>query len=110
MKSTIKTLVVTMVLGTASVAAGAELTSMPVSPAEQSDAHHATAATAVGSLYALNPLNAETLAAQEMTDQELKAVEGRAIFQVYSIGVGWGTVVLEVYQDSSGQTTTMYMK
>jgi hypothetical protein len=112
MKSlTIHTLVMAVsfaLCGTPSMAA-TELSGQPMNQL-QNDTHSVMAPTPSAALYALNGLDAHTLAEQAMTDQELKAVEGGAIFQVYSIGVGWGTVVLEVYQDSSAQTTTMYMK
>ena len=79
MKSlTIHTLVVAVALalsGTPSLAA-MELSGQPVSPAEQRDRHSVTAATAPVPLYALTRLDAQSLAAQAMTDQELKAVEG----------------------------------
>ena len=58
------------------MAATVELSSVPVSPAEQTDTHSATVATASAPLYTLSRLDAQTLADQEMTDQELKAVEG----------------------------------
>ena len=78
MKSTIKTLVVAMVLGTASVAAAAELSSVPV---RQKDTSSATATTAAP-LHALSRLDAQSLEAQEMTDEELKAVEGGTVTAV----------------------------
>ena len=77
MKSlTIHTLVVAVALtlwGTPSMAASGEVSSLPVSPAEK-DTTSATA-TSAAPLYALSGLDAQTLAAQAMTDQELKAVE-----------------------------------
>ena len=66
--------------GTSSIAATGELSPLPVSPAEQSDRPSVTAATAPVPLYALTRLDAQTLAAQAMTDQELKAVEGGSGF------------------------------
>ena len=68
-------------LMTPSMAATGELSPLPVSPAEQSDRHSVTAATAPVPLFALTRLDAQSLAAQAMTDQELKAVEG-----------GWGAI------------------
>jgi bacteriocin-like protein len=47
------------------------------------DTPSATSATAPVPLYALSRLEAETLAEQEMTDQELKAVEGGASMVEY---------------------------
>jgi len=63
-------------LMTPSMAATGELSPLPVSSAEQRDRHSVTAATAPVPLYALTRLDAQSLAAQAMTDQELKAVEG----------------------------------
>src|SRR5262249_11272969 len=61
-------------LGTPSMAASA----FSGPPLSQSDKHTTSASPAPSpaSCYALNRLDAETLAAQEMTDQELKSVEG----------------------------------
>lgn len=55
---------------------------MPVSPAEQTGTHSVPAATSAAPLYALTHLDAQSLATQEMTDQELKAVEGGR-YEVY---------------------------
>ncbi|MCM3902346.1 MAG: hypothetical protein ND866_11620 [Pyrinomonadaceae bacterium] len=74
-----KTVLVALALtlwGTSSMAATGELSPLPVSPAEQSDRHSVTAATAPVPLFALTRLDTQSLAAQAMTDQELKAVEG----------------------------------
>jgi hypothetical protein len=74
-----KTVLVALALtlwGTSSMAAAGELAPLPVSPAEQRDRHSVTAATAPVPLFALTRLDAQSLAAQAMTDQELKAVEG----------------------------------
>jgi hypothetical protein len=65
--------------GTPSMAGTVESSSLPVNPAEQSDRPSVTAATVPAPLYALNPLDAESLPAQKMTDQELTAVEGASI-------------------------------
>ena len=74
-----KTVLVALALtlwGTSSMAAAGELAPLPVSPAEQSDRHSATAATPTVPLYALSRLEVQSLGAQAMTDQELKAVAG----------------------------------
>jgi hypothetical protein len=74
-----KTVLVALALtlwGTSSMAATGEGSLVPVSPAEQRDQHSVTAATAPVPLFALTRLDAQSLAAQAMTDQELKAVEG----------------------------------
>jgi len=79
---TINTLGVALALtlwGTSSMAAAMELSGQPVSPAEQRDRPSATAATPTVPLYALTRLDAQSLAAQAMTDQELKAVEGGVV-------------------------------
>lgn len=71
-----KTVLVALALtlwGTSSMAAAVELST--ANPAEQ-DTLRGTVATAPAPLYALTRLNAQSLAAQAMTDQELKAVEG----------------------------------
>jgi bacteriocin-like protein len=72
----IHTLVVAVALGTASMAASAEL--FPVTPAEKLDSPIATAATSAAPLHALSRLDASKLTEQEMTDQELKTIEGGA--------------------------------
>ena len=77
-----KTVLVALALtlcGTSSMAATGELSPLPVSPAEQRDRHSVTAATPTVPLFALTRLNAQSLAAQAMTDQELKAVEGGGV-------------------------------
>ena len=74
-----------LAMGTPSLAATGELSSQPVSQSEQ-DTLGRTAETATAPLYALSRLEAHTLAAQEMTDQELKAVEGGFY---YVIDLGW---------------------
>jgi bacteriocin-like protein len=71
------------------VAAG-ELASVPVISPEQSDIHSAILATSAAPLYALKSLDAETLTAQEMTDQELKAVEGGEVIYVDGRLIGQG--------------------
>jgi hypothetical protein len=77
MKSlTIYTLIVAVALGTASMAASAELSSVPLSQL-QKDTVSATATISTAPLYAPNRLDAQVLAEQVMTDQELNAVEGR---------------------------------
>jgi hypothetical protein len=53
-----------------------ELSDQPVSSIEDRDTHSPTSATSTIPLYALSRLDAQTLAAQEMTDQDLKEVEG----------------------------------
>jgi bacteriocin-like protein len=82
MKSlTINTLAVALAMalwGTPAMATSREMPSLPVSPAEQTDTHSVATATSSVPLHALNRFDAQTLAAQEMTDQELKAVEGGA--------------------------------
>jgi hypothetical protein len=74
MKSlTINTLVVAVALtlwGTASLAAS------ELSGQSEKDTPSATVATSIVPLHALSRLDASTLADQEMTDQELKTVEG----------------------------------
>jgi hypothetical protein len=79
MKSlTIHTLVVAVALalsGTPSMAA-MEFSDQPVSSAADGDTYSATPATSTVPLYALSRLDAQTLAKQEMTEQDLKAVEG----------------------------------
>ena len=55
--------------------AATEFSGQPLSQSEN-DTHSATAATSPAPFYALNRLDAQTLAEQEMTDQELKATEG----------------------------------
>ena len=69
------------VWGTPALAATVELASLSVSASEK-DTHRATAATAPTPLYALSRLDAETLAGQQMADQELKAIEGTYIFRL----------------------------
>jgi len=61
-------------LGTPSLGA-AEFSGQPLSESEKLTTS-ATPATSPAPLYALHRLDAQSLAAQEMTDQELKAVEG----------------------------------
>jgi len=56
------------------MAAAGELST--ATPAEQTDTHHTTAATSPVPLHALSRLDTQSLAAQEMSEQELKAVEG----------------------------------
>jgi hypothetical protein len=85
-----KTVLVALALtlwGTSSMAATGEGSLVPVSPAEQRDQHSVTAATAPVPLFALTRLDAQSLAAQAMTDQELKAVEGGKItnFDVFVV-------------------------
>jgi hypothetical protein len=78
MKSlTTKTLVVALSLTlcwTPSMAA-VEFSGQPLSQSEK-DTRSAAAATSAAPFYALNRLDAQTLAEQQMTDQELKATEG----------------------------------
>ena len=74
-----KTVLVALALtlwGTSSMATAGELAPLPVSPAEQRDRPSVTAATPTVPLFALTRLDAQSLTAQAMTDQELKAVEG----------------------------------
>jgi lactobin A/cerein 7B family class IIb bacteriocin len=76
---TIHTVVVAValtLLATTSMAA-MEMSSLPINQLK-TDTHRATAATSSVPLYALNRFDAHTVAEQEMTDQELKAVEGGA--------------------------------
>ena len=76
-----KTVLVALALtlwGTSSMAAAGEVSPVPVSSAEQRDRPSVTAATPTVPLFALTRLDAQSLAAQAMTDQELKAVEGGA--------------------------------
>jgi hypothetical protein len=93
MKSlTIYTLVVAAALalwGTPSMATSGELASVSVSPAEQSDKQRA--ATSAVPLHALSRLDAQTLAEHEMTDQELKLVEGG------QLGLELGDVATGIY-------------
>jgi hypothetical protein len=79
MKSlTIHTLVVAAALalsGTPSLAAAGEFSTSPVSQVEK-DMHNVTAATSADPFHALSGLDARSLEEQEMTDQELDAVDG----------------------------------
>jgi bacteriocin-like protein len=59
-----------------SMAAGGVMSTVPVRQAEDKEMKSTTTATSILPLYALTALDEEILAAQEMTDQELKAVEG----------------------------------
>jgi hypothetical protein len=91
MKSlTIHTLAVAVaiVLGTASMASAVELSTVPVN---QKDTASVTAATAPAPLHALSRLDAPALAEQEMTDQELMAVEGGDIYSAFMTGFLRGT-------------------
>src|SRR5262245_11218265 len=86
---TIHTLVVAVAValsGSPSMAA-MEMSSLPVNQSE-TDTHRATTTTSSVPLYALNRLDAETLAVQAMTDQELKAVEGGTLNYAYDFGSG----------------------
>ena len=78
MKSlTFHTLVMALALalsGTTSKAT--DLSNLPENPTEQRDTLSANTGTLPTSLHALRNLDAQSLAAQVMTDQELKAVEG----------------------------------
>jgi len=99
MKSlTIHTLIVAVaLLGTSSMAAAGELSTLTTNPTEQRDTHSANAATSAAPLFALSGLDAQSLADQEMTDQELKAVEGGQTV-VYHIDLGFmGQVRLYVW-------------
>jgi hypothetical protein len=111
MKSLTKlTLVITVAVTLWSTAAMAgEVSNLPVSSAAQSDRPSATTATSSVPLYAVSRLEAQTLADQAMTDQELKAVEGAASFQVFLFDVGWGTLVMEVHETSYGGVNKMYI-
>jgi hypothetical protein len=94
-----KTVLVALALtlcGTSSMAATGELSPLPVSPAEQSDRHRVTAATAPVPLFALTRLDAQSLAAQAMTDQELKAVEGGTASNELLLVIPKGTTYKEV--------------
>lgn len=96
MKSlTIHTLVVAVALtlwGTPSIAANSEMASLQVNSAEQSDRHSAPTATSPAPLYALSRLDAQSLAEQEMTERELRAVEGGSL---YFIDLGFmGTAII----------------
>jgi hypothetical protein len=76
---TIQTLgvaVAVMLWGTASMAATSLVSNQSMSPQEQSNRHSDIAAISPSPLYALSHLDAERLTEQEMTDQELKTVEG----------------------------------
>ena len=59
----------------ASASMAGELSNLPVSSSEK-DQISATSAASSPLLHALNRLDARSLAEQEMTDEELKAVEG----------------------------------
>jgi hypothetical protein len=105
MKSlTIHTLVVAMALalcGTPSMAA-TELSGQPLSQSEK-HATSATAATYSAPLYAVSRLEAQTFADQEMTDQELKAVEGGYAANVYIIDMSFlGTYEIVIYYPQPG--------
>jgi bacteriocin-like protein len=69
------------------LAATGEVSPVPVSPADQTDTHKATEATSPAPFHALNRLDAQTLAEHEMTDQELKAVEGGFMIDPPEFGV-----------------------
>ena len=107
MKSlTIKTLAVALTLAlliTPSLAVSGELSNLPVSLSEK-NTHEATAATSSTALFALNRLDAQTLAEQEMTDQELKAVEGGMVTAVrptttYTLDLGLGVMQISVFSN-----------
>jgi hypothetical protein len=65
---------VAMILWATASMAG-EVSNLPIGSSEK-DTINASAAASPAPLFALSGLDAETLAEQEMTDQELKAVEG----------------------------------
>jgi lactobin A/cerein 7B family class IIb bacteriocin len=75
---TIHTLVVAVALALWATPALAvmELSDQPVSSIEDRDTHSAVSPTSTIPLYALSRLDAQTLAAQEMTEQDLMEVEG----------------------------------
>jgi hypothetical protein len=66
------------------LAATGEVSPVPVSPADQTDTHKATEATSPAPFHALNRLDAQSLAEQEMTDQELQAVEGSFLGMIWA--------------------------
>jgi hypothetical protein len=75
---------------TSSIAATGEMSSVPVSPTEPEQATQpAAVATVPAQLHALNRLDTQSLAAQTMTDQELKAVEGGSIYSFMSNALTW---------------------
>jgi hypothetical protein len=86
MKSlTIYTLVVAMAVGAIPlIAAAGEVPNLLVNRSE-TNSHKATASTSTVALHALNRLDAQTLAEEEMTDQELEAVEGGTSMTEYII-------------------------
>jgi hypothetical protein len=81
---------------TSSIAATGEMSGVPVSPAEP-DTQHAAVVTVPAPLHALNRLDTQSLAAQAMTDQELKAVEGGSIYSHMNNALTW-YIDLEVGQ------------
>jgi hypothetical protein len=94
--STNKTVLVALAMalwGTSSMAAGGEMSTVPVRQAEDKEMSSATTATSPAPLHALNRLDAETIAGQEITDPELKTVEGGVSFSdlasMYEPGTGW---------------------
>jgi bacteriocin-like protein len=96
---TIHTLVLTVaLLGTSSMAAAGELSTVTVSPTEQRDTHSATKATSSSPLFALSSLDTQSLAAQEMTDQELQAVEGGTYIAVPQAPSGYETFYVGFYK------------
>jgi hypothetical protein len=98
---TIHTLAVALTLwGTSSLAATVEVSSLPVTPADQTDTHKATEGTSAAPFHALNRLDAQTVAEQEMTDQELKAVEGGAgALMDVTVGTGGTTITTTLPND-----------
>jgi bacteriocin-like protein len=102
MKSlTINSIVLAVALWTTPSVAGT------VEPVSQSDnpMTSATVTTSPASFHALSGLDAETLAAQEMTDQELKTVEGGTIYQTLLAAKGSFGEYKLVFGEGSVSTT-----
>jgi bacteriocin-like protein len=102
MKSLTKnTLAMAMTLWTTAAMAG-EKSNPPMSLSEKDIS--ATVAASPTPLHALSRLDAQSVAEQEMTDQELKAVEGGdyiETFRRYNIDLSFlGTVELQVYVET----------
>jgi hypothetical protein len=93
MKSlTINTLLVAVALAVSVTPSLAmDVSSMPVSLVDK-EMQNARATTSVAPLHALSRLDGESLAGQEMTDQELKAIEG-GTWTRYTFGIALGPLL-----------------
>ena len=73
----------------ATAAMAGEVPNVPVDTAKQTDISSITGGTSTAPFHALSSLDTQSLATQELTDQELKAVEGGSIYSFMSNALTW---------------------